>query len=72
MFAKRLEKCRLLARLIGQNVGNLDVYGCPKFQDLVKKDISWICSSYFFRQKTRLHCAKRNAKVYGEWDMQHL
>ena len=37
VFAKGLEKCRLLE--------NLDDYGCPKVQDLVKTDKSWICSS---------------------------
>ena len=57
VFAKGLEKCRLLTNLLGQNVENLDGYGCPKFQDLVKTDSSWICSSYPFRHKTRLHCA---------------
>ena len=72
VFAKRLENCRLLTRLLGQNVENLDDYGRPKIQDLVKTDNSWICSSYPFRQKTRLHCAERKAKVYGEWAMQHL
>ena len=46
VFARRLEKCRLLTRLLGQNVENLDDYGCPKTQDLVKTDSSWICSSY--------------------------
>ena len=35
VFAKGLEKCRLLSRLLGQNVENLDDYGCPKIQDLV-------------------------------------
>ena len=29
VFAEGLEKCRLLSRLIGQNVENLDDYGCP-------------------------------------------
>ena len=38
MFAKGFEKCRLLARLLGQNVENLDDYGCPKFQDLLAKE----------------------------------
>ena len=60
-----LEKCRLLTRLLGQNVENLDDYGCPKIQDLVKTDSLWICSSYTFRHKIRLHCAERKAKVYG-------
>ena len=75
VFAKGLEKCRLLTRLLGQNVENLDDYGCPKIQDLVgegKANKSWICSSYTFRHKTRLHCAERKAKVYGDWAMQHL
>ena len=72
VFAKGLEKCRLLTNLLGQNVENLDDNGCPKIQDLVKTDSLWICSSYPFRHKTRLHCAERKAKVYGEWSMQHL
>ena len=72
VVAKGLEKCRLLSNLFGRNVENLDDYGCPKIQDLVKTDSLWICSSYLFRHKTRLHCAERKAKVYGEWAMQHL
>ena len=70
VFAKGLEKCRLLTSLLGQNVENLDDYGCPKIQDLGHS--LWNCSSYPFRHKTRLHCAERKAKVYGEWAMQHL
>ena len=72
VFAKGLEKCRLLTRLLGQNVENLDDYGCPKIQDIVKTDSLWICSSYPFRHKTSLHCAERKAKVYGEWALQLL
>ena len=67
VFAKGFEKCRLLTRLLGQNVEKLDDYGCPKIQDLLgkgKTDSCWICSSYLFRHKTRLHCAERKAKVY--------
>ena len=64
VFDEGLEKCRLLTRLLGQNVKNLDDYGCPNDQDLVKTDSLWICS-YPFRHKTRLHCAERKAKVFG-------
>ena len=57
VFAKGLEKCRLLTNLLGQNVENLDDYGCPKIQDLqVKTDSLWICSNYPFivpREKQR-------------------
>ena len=72
VFAKGLEKCRLLTSLLGQIVENLDDYGCPKIQDLVKTDSLWNCSSYPFRHKTKLHRAERKAKVYGDWTMQHL
>ena len=72
VFAKGLKKFRLLTRLIGQNVENLEDYGCPKNQDLVKTDNSWICSSYPFQHKTKLRCAERKATVYGEWAIQHF
>ena len=72
VFAKGLEKCRLLTAFLGQNVENWDEHGCPKIQDLVKTDSLRNCSSYPFRHKTRLHCAERKAKVYGEWAMQLL
>ena len=35
VFYKGLEKCRLMTRLLGQNVDILDDYVCPKSQDLV-------------------------------------
>ena len=75
VFARGIEKCRLLTRLFEQNVENLDDYGCQKIQDLIregKADISWICSSNSFRHKTRLYSAERKARVYGEWAMQPL
>ena len=35
VFAKGFEKCRLLTRLLGQNLENLADYACQKFQELV-------------------------------------
>ena len=72
VFATGFERYRVLTNLLGRNLENLDDCGCPKTQDLVKTDSSWICSSYPFRHKTRLHCAGRKTKVYGDWAMQHL
>ena len=72
VFAKGFEKCKMLTSLLGQNVDNLDDYGCPKLQDLVEAKSLWICSSYPFRHKTRLHCGEMKAKVYGERVMQLL
>ena len=37
VFAKELEKCRLLTRLRGQNVQNLDDFLYPKVQHHVKE-----------------------------------
>ena len=72
VFAEGLEKCRLLTTILGRNVENMDDYGCPKIQDLAKLDSLWDCSSYPFGHTTRLHCAERKVKVYGEWAMRHL
>ena len=72
VFAKGLEKGRLLTSLLGQNVEILVDYSCPKIQDLVRTDSLWMCSKYLFGHKTRPHCAERKAKVYGEWALQHL
>ena len=38
VFAEGSEKCTLLTRLLGQNVENLDDYGCPKIRDLVGEE----------------------------------
>ena len=72
VYAKGLEKCRLLNTFVGQNVEKLIDYGCPKIQDLVEMDSLWNCSNYLFRHKTMIHCAERKAKVYGECALQHL
>ena len=40
VFAKGLKKCRVLSNLPRRNVKNMDDYGCPKIQDLVKPDSS--------------------------------
>ena len=39
VFAEGLGRCRLLTTYLGQNVENLDDYGCPKIQDLVKRTV---------------------------------
>ena len=39
VFAKGLEKCRLLTTFLGQNVENLDDYDCPKFKILSKRTV---------------------------------
>ena len=66
VFVKSLEKCKLVSRLLGQSVENLDDSDCPKIQDLIcaqeGRNVSRICSNYTFRRKSRLHCAERKGK----------
>ena len=38
VFAKELETCRLLTRLLGQNGESLDDYGFQKFRTLLEKE----------------------------------
>ena len=62
VFAKGLKKCRLLTNLLGRNVENFDDYGCPKSQDLVKTDSSWICSSYLSDTKPGFTVPRRKQR----------
>ena len=48
VFAKGFEKWRLLTRLLGQNVENLDDYGCPKFKILSKRKVCGSALVTFF------------------------
>ena len=48
VYAKGLEKYRVLTRLLAQNVESLDDYSCSKIEELVgevKTDSSSICFS---------------------------
>ena len=69
-FAKRTEKCKILGNLLDKGVESLQDHGCPKFQELVDEE-NWKCSTYSFGHKTTLHCAERNAKLFGNWIMRH-
>ena len=70
-FAKRTEKRNFLCNFLDKEVENLEDYGCPEVKDLVVEEI-WICLSYAFKHKTKLHCAERKAKLLGNWILRHL
>ena len=70
-FAKGTEKIKILAGLMDKFVENLDDQGCPKVQDLVDEEM-WVCSSYPFRHKTTLHCAKCKAQLFANWIRDHI
>ena len=68
VFAKGLEKCGLLIRLLGQNEESLDDYCCPKIQDLLgweKTDSSWMCSSYLFLHKQSFAVPRGKQRCMG-------
>ena len=71
VFAKGLEECRLLTRLLGQNVENLDDYGCPKVQDFVKLDSLWICLFIFSdtKQGFTVPRGKQRCTENGLWNI---
>ena len=54
-----------------EGMENLDGHGCPKAHDLVDEEM-WNCPNYPFGHKTTLHCAERQAKLFGDWIMRHL
>ena len=68
VFAKRLEKRRLLTRILGQNAENLDDYGCPKIQDLVlrRKNEQFVdlLFLHFPTQNKASMCREENKSVW--------
>ena len=70
-FSKRTKKSKTLGNLLDEEWEILEDHGCPKVQDLVEEEI-WICSSYPFRHKTKLHCAERKAKLFGNWILRYF
>ena len=48
VFAEEFEKYRLLTRVLGQNVENLDDYGCQKIKILLEKETRTVRGSALF------------------------
>ena len=58
------QKNKTPVSFMGEEVEKLDDHGCFQLHDLVDEEV-WSCSSYPFRRKTTLHCAEREAKMFG-------
>ena len=69
VFAKGLEKCRLLTAFLGQNVENLDDYGCPKVQDLVKTDSLWNLTFSDTKQGFTVPRGKQRCMEIGQYNL---
>ena len=75
VFAKGFEKCRVLTRLLGQNVENLDDHGWPKIQDLVgeeKRTVRGFALNTLSDTKQGFTVPREKTKVYRDGAMQHL
>ena len=75
-FAKGTEKCKILSKLLGRRVENLDNFNCPGAQQLVSRneegECDWICENYPWRHSKAHHCAQRKAQAYETWTKSHL
>ena len=69
-LAKGTEKCKIIAKLMGVHVENLEDYGCPKIEQLEMS--TYECSNYPIQHKRCLHCAERKVKTFGDWARIHV
>ena len=69
-LAKGTEKCKIIAKLMGVHVENLEDYGCPKIEQLEMSTDE--CSNYPIQHKHCLHCAERKVKTFGDWARIHV
>ena len=64
-FAKGLEIYRLLTRLLGKNVENLDDYGCPKFKTLSKRTVCAFALVTFSPTQSKVSLCQEESKDVG-------
>ena len=69
-LAKGTEKCKIVSKLLGADVENLEEYGCPKIQQLARPNHE--CSNYPLKHEHSLHCAEKKARAFGEWFKERL
>ncbi len=70
-FAKGTEKCQFLERLTNRKFIDIERHGCPRV-DQLDVDKSIICNNYPRIHKFNLHCAKKKAKAYHTWIIDHF
>lgn len=70
-FAKGTEKCELLERLTNRKFIDIERHGCPRIDQLqVDKNIQ--CTGYPIVHMSTLHCARKKAKTYHSWIIDHF
>ena len=73
-FAKGTEKCQLLDRLTNRKFIDIERHGCPRVDQLdFDKIITSIpCTSFPRVHNSTLHCARKKAKAYHNWIIDHF
>ena len=75
VFAKGIQKCRLLTKLLGQNVEIWMTMVAQNFKTLLEKDKQTVCVSAVVTltdTKQGFTVPRGKAKVYAVWAVQHL
>ena len=73
-FAKDIEKCALLTKLLQKTVYNLEDLNCPRISDIISEaqvppPPPCYLHSNFCSTKNQLsnHCAERKARIFSQW-----
>lgn len=61
IFAKGSENCAILSNILGREVSNLEIFGCPKVDDI---DIPMVSCIWNHRSKS---CAINKGLKYASW-----
>ena len=70
-FAKGIEKCELLSKLLQKTVYNLEDLNCPRISEIISEEQVPSCyhHSNFRSTNDQLsnHCAERKARIFSQW-----
>ena len=70
-FAKGIEKCELLSKLLQKTVYNLEDLNCPRISEIISEEQVPSCylHSNFRSKNDQLsnHCAERKARIISQW-----
>ena len=71
LFAKGIEKCELLSKLLQKTVYNLEDLNCPRISEIISEEKVPSCylHSNFRSTNDQLsnHCAERKARIFSQW-----
>ena len=70
-FAKGIEKCELLSKLLLKTVYNLEDLNCPQISEIISEEQVPSCYLHSNFRSTKdqfsYHCAERKARIFSQW-----